>query len=276
MKGVRRRPSFSPTPMIMGRRDALRVIDNISQKRGKRRTKVAQTPFKVPIRSIGISYASEILDHLYTRQISPDALSEIFQSGVTAQMRSKLIEWIFATCYKYSVSRNAIFAAVSILDRSLCTLRSDEDKFQLLGATALFISAKMFNSTAFSLQSLVEECAGAYSSQDFLKCEGEMLGAINFDVNIPSVADFLELHESAFGSFKSLQNLMWFLADIHLQFSSFLRFRASTIACAILFVAVHALGEPISQPILSKLVTNEDWKDLYNCIEELTLSLIHI
>lgn len=270
MKGVRRRPSFSPTPMIIGRREALRVIDNIGHRRGKRRNKVAQTPFKVPIRTVGVSYQAEIFDHLYSRQTLPETLSEIFQSGVTAPMRSKIIEWIFMTCNKYQVSRSSIFAAVSILDRSLCTLRSDEDKFQLMGATALFIAVKMFNTNAFSLQSLHEECAGAYSIQDFICCEAEILSAINYDVSTPSVVDFLELHESALGSFKSLKNLMWFIADLHLQFSSFLRFKASTIACAVLFVAIHALGEPISQPILSKLVTNEDWKDLYYCIEELT------
>lgn len=270
MKGVRRRPSFSPVPMAKGLRAPLQAIENMGQSRGKRKQKVAKTPLKSAIRPIGFSYAHEILEHLYSRQTKNDSLSEIYQSGVTTQMRSKLIEWMYIFCTNMNLPRNVTYSAVSVLDRSLCQLRSNEDKFQLLGATCIFIATKMHNTELFPLKKFVEECANAYTTNDFLQCETEILQAINYDVSVPTVADFLELHESSLGTFKSLQNLMWFLSDVQMQFSAFLRFKASTISIAVMIYALHILEEPIMQPYLNKLVAYEDWKQLFNCIEELS------
>ena len=272
MKSTRRkRPSFSPIPMITGQRTPLQIIDNsFSQNRNKKRARIAQTPLKVVMRPIVFSFTPEIFEHLYSRQVQKDALLEIFQSGITTQMRSKLIEWMFILCKNLNISRNIMYSAVSILDRSWFQLRTNEDKYQLLGATCVFISTKVLNTQVFPLKKFVEECANVYTSQDFLQCESEILQAINYDVNVPTVADFIDIHESTLESFKSLKNMIWFLADVQLQFSAFLRFKASTISIAVIIYALHCLNEPITQQCLSKLVTYEDWKPLYNCIEELS------
>ena len=271
MKGVRRkRPSFSPIPMITGQRTPLQIIDNsFGQNRNQKRKRIAQTPLKVVMGPIAFSYPPDVIEYLYSRQIKTDALSEIYQSGITTQMRSKLIEWMITFCKNLNFSRNVMYCAVSLLDRSLFQLRSNEDKFQLLGATCVFISTKMLNTQLLPLRKFVEECANAYTTNDFLQCESDILQVVNYDVSVPTVADFLDIHEATLDSFKSLRNMIWFLADVQLQFSAFLRFKASTISIAIIIYALHCLGEPITQPCLGKLVAYEDWTSLYNCIEEL-------
>ena len=232
MKGGRRRPSFSPTPIIPNRRKPLSTVDNSLQNRDKYRLSKQRIAISIP--NLDFSYAPEIYDHLYSRQVKQDMLSEIVQSGITPDMRSQLISWMFTICSNFKIPRDIIFCAISILDRSLCKLGSDKEKFQLLGATAIFVSAKMQSLKIIPIAELINECANAYTSKDFIECENNVLVALNYDVNVPTVADFLEMSESATIKFKPLHSLLWLVANILIQFSSFLRFKASTISTAII------------------------------------------
>ena len=277
-----RRSSFSPPPVIQNRRAPLTVLENVAPVR-KKQLHVHLPPLAPPkemfclfAEDLDSGYKKQILENLYSRQVQHDTLLEIVQSGVTTQMRSQLIEWMFALCCHFKTSRDIIFIAVSILDRSLCKLRSDKEKFQLLGATCIHIAVKLQGTHVIEIKELMKECGHAYTGIDFLQCENDILQALDYDLTTPTLADFISIHETIMNTYSPFNNLVWSLANLQIQFSSFLRFKASTVSTSILIYSVYCFNEPINQPCLISLAQKEDWNELFRCIEELVRVLMEI
>jgi len=262
-----RRPSFSPTPTISKRnRTPLAIVDNSGNSRQQQRQMRSKTPFRGGSKPIGFNYAKDIYEHLISRQQFVDTM---FHSYVSPQTRSTIIEWLFIICHHFGTPRSVIHATIGILDRCLKSMPVEKNSFQLIGATCLFLSLKMHAPKTIPLSKIAEECANQFSTSDFLECETQILESINYDLSNPTVLDFLDLHEANLASYKSLQQIIWFISDIHLQFSAFLRFRISTISNAIVIYSLHLFGESILQPGLKSLLLHENWKELYECIEEI-------
>ena len=279
---MRRRPrraSFSPPPVIQKRRMPLSVLENVDSnsnklKQRKQIGKSEKFSFFLDIKKC--NYGPQILENLYEAQVQNDTLQEIVQSGVTTEMRSLLVEWMFSLCSHFKTPQDIIFIAISILDRALCKLRTDKEKFQLLGATCVHIAVKLHSSFLIEIRSLIRQCGQAYKASDFLQCESDILNALEFDVRKPNISDFISIYDNSLKAYAPFHSLVLFLEKMQLQFSSFLRFKASTVAAAILIYSVHCFNEPINQPFLIALAAREDWKELFRCIEELVRVLMEI
>ena len=276
-KRPNRRPSFSPTPTISKRqRTPLASIENSTNSRQQSRNLRSKSPFRGTSKILPFNYSQEVFNYLIFRQIPGEPLSEFFQSGISSQMRSKIVDWMFLIFSRYQTNKNVIYTAVSILDRTLKYISIDKENLQLLGATSLFLSYKLHAPKTIPLKKIVEECGEVYTNLDIIDFESKILDILNFELNIPTVVDFIELYEPSLNNYKSLHLLIWFLSDIHLLFSSFLRFKSSTISNSIFIYSLNCLGDSICQPFIKNIIINEDWKELYLCIEEIHKILICI
>jgi len=89
------------------------------------------------------------------------------------------------------MGRRSLFLAVGILDRYLSQRQVARRQFQLVGACALLIAAKIEETEPPEVRDLVYFAAGEFNEGDVRRMERRMLHALDFVVTAPTVADFL-------------------------------------------------------------------------------------
>ena len=65
------------------------------------------------------------------------------QDEVTASMRAIVVDWLVELQQAFEVSHDSLYMAVKIMDLYLMKAQISKSKFQLLGATSLFIACKI-------------------------------------------------------------------------------------------------------------------------------------
>lgn len=59
-------------------------------------------------------------------------------------MRAVLMDWMMHVCYEFGLKRETFYSAVNIADKYLeKTVDQPKSEFQLVGAGAMFIAAKL-------------------------------------------------------------------------------------------------------------------------------------
>jgi cyclin A len=63
------------------------------------------------------------------------------QRNINYEMRSILVDWLVDVAKEYSLHTETIFIAVNLMDRFLSLKSVRREKFQLVGATCMWIAA---------------------------------------------------------------------------------------------------------------------------------------
>lgn len=268
-----RRPSFSPSVFNRQSFDVFAGMENISSnaflKGNHSRSRQSFTPRRVVI-TPNITYLSEILESLYKRQLSSEAvMSDLIHSGLTPNFRYRVVEWIAILCNDFSLRRSVMYSSVAIIDRSLQSISITKSQMQLIGGVSLWISTKFYCPNVIRINQIISKCGDLFNQEQFHNFEEIILESIDNNINIPNVSDFISLLEENMACDRPLLMLLWTLSDIHLQFSGFLRFKPSTIATAIMIYSLNCLNRTFQNEIVTKLVCLEDPKQLYYCIEDI-------
>lgn len=111
---------------------------------------------------------------------------------LSERMRCILIDWIVEAHKKFRLLPETLFMTVSIIDRYLDLATCTREKFQLVGITALFISAKYEEIYPPPLKDFSEMTQKTYSKAEILQMEGNIVCALKFNLTVPSAYRFLE------------------------------------------------------------------------------------
>jgi G2/mitotic-specific cyclin-B, other len=79
---------------------------------------------------------------LHESLTKPDPFYMKRQPQVNENIRAVLVDWIIDVHAKFKLLPETLFIAVNLIDRYMSIKNIDKDSVQLLGVTALFISAK--------------------------------------------------------------------------------------------------------------------------------------
>lgn len=107
-------------------------------------------------------------------------------------MRAILIDWLIDIHRKFKVSEKALYLTVHIIDKILEKIPVAKHRFQLLGITALFIASKYEDIYPPALADFSFVCAEAYSDEDILLMEANILKELNFGLMYVSPFNLLE------------------------------------------------------------------------------------
>ncbi|KAI5162987.1 hypothetical protein NEAUS03_2163 [Nematocida ausubeli] len=106
------------------------------------------------------------------------------KSKITMQMRQTLLEWMYDVKVDYKLNSTIYQTAVRIVDKYFLLSGPSKEKYQLIGAVSLFIANKLVACKSRSLKAYVDVCDGAYTQDEFLSCERDILmrlaGFLNF------------------------------------------------------------------------------------------------
>ncbi|CAH1249340.1 CCNO [Branchiostoma lanceolatum] len=132
------------------------------------------------------------------------------QPQITPEMRGLLVRWLTQVCQttRPRLLPETLFLAVNIVDRFLAVTPLGLDCLQLLGATALFIAAKMEEVHPLCAEEVVGLCdEGQYTRGQLRMLERRVLSTLGFHLTVPTSVLFLE-HLAAHGQYDHLTSCL--------------------------------------------------------------------
>ncbi len=105
------------------------------------------------------------------------------QSDISEHMRGVLLNWLIDVHLKYKLQAETLFITVHIMDAYLSTVLVNRTRLQLVGIAALWIASKYEETYQVpKINNLVFICDSAYSKQQILEMETNIIDALNFNL----------------------------------------------------------------------------------------------
>ena len=231
---------------------------------------------------IAKEYITEIHQYLKSIEsqniITSDYIT-IKQPELNIKMRTILINWLIEVHYKFHLLDETLFICIKILDLYLSKKTIERKHLQLLGITSLFIAAKYEEIYAPKANNLIFMTDNAYSKEDMITMENDILNVINFNLSLPSSLRFIEIH----GNFLNLDKRNFFrvlyINELSLVNYNLIKFYPSLIACTCLYINLKSnemINMGYDEEKLYK-ISGYNYKDIIPCLYELnnTLNIIN-
>lgn len=114
------------------------------------------------------------------------------QKDIHEKMRSILIDWLVDVHYKFKLVPETLYLTVNLIDRYLEKKEVSRQNLQLVGVTAMLIASKFEEIYAPIVKDFVYITDNAYTKDEILLMEMQMLHTLDFEVNFTSAFRFLE------------------------------------------------------------------------------------
>jgi hypothetical protein len=140
----------------------------------------------------------EYVDDIYNSLLQEELLVSRydympFQDQINIKMRTILVDWLVDVTQKFKLRDETLFLTVSLIDKYLSTKRITRHKYQLLGACSLLIACKIEEIFYPELRDLEYICDKAYSKEEIIVFETEILKAIDYKIVPATCKRFFEI-----------------------------------------------------------------------------------
>ncbi|XP_063680931.1 G2/mitotic-specific cyclin-B-like [Bolinopsis microptera] len=163
------------------------------------------------------------------------------KTDITDRMRGILVDWLIQVHLKFKLLQETLYLTVAILDRYLSVTDIKRDKLQLTGVTCMLIASKFEEIYAPEVNDFVYITDNAYTFQNILDMEINVLNTLEFDLNHPLPLHFLRRNSKAGNADGKVHTLGKYLTEICLTHMSMLKFKPSELAAGAFLVAQHVL-----------------------------------
>ena len=160
------------------------------------------------------------------------------QNEINEQMRSILIDWLIDVHHKFQFKEETLFMTILIIDR-YCTIRQIlRVNLQLLGITAMMIACKHEEIDLPKIEDFIYITDNAYTKNDIVKLENNILIALNFELLYPSALRFFEYLSLNFNFDKKAICMGKYLMESFLLDIKYVKYKASVISCACAYIVM--------------------------------------
>ncbi|VEU39365.1 unnamed protein product [Pseudo-nitzschia multistriata] len=145
------------------------------------------------------------------RAFLPNSRSEQFQEVLSlSSWRHRMLEWGNAVCVTFGIDASVLESAFNILDRYIAVeishsndafenLSLTREDFQLFSMVSIYIAVKMFSRNQnLRVHDLLEMAQGFYTADHITTTERDILEALNWHVNPPTVMDYCDVYLTLF------------------------------------------------------------------------------
>ena len=188
-------------------------------------------------------------------------------------MREILVDWMQEVCLRFKLLTDTYFLAVNLVDRFLSVHQMTKDKFQLLGITALFISAKYEEIYPPNIKEFLSLCENAYLKVEIVNIETKLLATVDFKLAVPSVLKFVERYSHIAELSKKERYFTVFVLELSMMSSCFLEFKPSTLAAASVYLTQRIFGKSQEWGEQIRKETRLDIQGVRPCAKELFVHL---
>ena len=142
---------------------------------------------------------SNLLDEEKTLNSKPKYGYMKYQTDINEKMRAILIDWIIVVHDKFHLKSQTLYQTIWLIDTYLSIKYIKRSDFQLLGLGCLYIASKFQEIYYPQLKDCVEETDGAYTKEDLLRIEKDILKTTNYNLLPPLQEDFYNIISKYFG-----------------------------------------------------------------------------
>ena len=159
------------------------------------------------------------------------------QTEINNRMRGILLDWLIDLHYKFKMFPETIYAITMIIDKYMAKKNVTKDNLQLVGTAALFIAAKYEETYQVpEVDDLVHYAARAFTKQDVIRMEADIIETLNFDLIMGTSYRFFE----ALGKISHMDGKNFHLAQYVMELSlldaHFLEYKPSLLASAAIYL----------------------------------------
>jgi cyclin B len=225
-------------------------------------------------------YVSEIYAHLKNTELEfiaqPGYMKK--QPDINEKMRAILIDWLVEVHLKFKLYPETLYLTVNLIDRYLEKKEVLRQHLQLVGVTAMLIASKYEEIYAPEVRDFVYITDKAYTKEEILKMEFEILTSMDFNVTTPSCFRFLERIYKLFPQAdERVFNLSRYLMELSLVEYRMLKHHPSMLASAALFLSMKILKKEHSQ--WTEKLKDATWfseQQIRQCAKDLCILLQNI
>ena len=197
---------------------------------------------------------------------------EVIQKDINHKMRLILLDWLVEIHIKYNLLDETLFISVNLIDRFLSKKSIHRKYLQLLGITSLLIASKYEEIYPPEIKELINMTDNAYSKNQVIKMENEILDAVHVNISFPTSLKFLEIFKNKLNLSKNnFYSCLYFIEISLIDYKSSF-FSPSLIAStSLLFNLMNKNGinelEYDEKSIFNLTGYNKsDMKDCFDCL----------
>jgi len=200
-------------------------------------------------RIVSEEYQEDILDHMEVMEAEtlPDVASIDVQTDIKWFMRPYLLDFLVEAHMASRLLPETLFLTINILDRYCSKRIVYKPHYQLVGCSAMLISAKYGDKKdrVPTIKELKAMCCGLYDESMFVQMERHVLQTLNWVIGHPTVDTFLQMVLQEVSYDPEVEAMSRYLAEIAFYHKDFVSVRPSVMARTSLALARHILGRPI-------------------------------
>ena len=203
------------------------------------------------------------------------------QPEINEIMRAILIDWIIDVHLRFNLRQETLFMTIWLIDTYLSFAFVHRDKLQLLGITCLLISCKSHEIYYPQNDKLIEMTDNAYSKEEMLTMENEILKKLNFFIVCPNPIDFYNILSKMFNFEKKQYYLGNYFIESALVNYQILKYSSSVIASSCTYLVMKYYRINGYQKLYNNFIINEQFpedvikdaaKEIYVLVDNLSKS----
>lgn len=160
------------------------------------------------------------------------------QPTLNKQMRHLLIDWMVEVQQQLEFNHEVLYLSVKLLDLYLNLKKVDKEKLQLVGGAAMFIACKYEERIPPSIEDFIFVSDNAYTRNELVKMEIDILKTVRFDLGVPLCYTFLRRYAKCVHADMKFLTLARYILELALQEYSLSMVSDSIKACAALYLAL--------------------------------------
>jgi len=191
------------------------------------------------------------------------------QTDINSKMRMILMDWLIEVHLKYRLRPETLHLTVNLVDRYLSKKQAHKKRLQLVGVVAMFIATKYEEINPPELNDWVYITDNAYTKDDVLLMECNMLSTLSFLITVPTAANFFDYLAVANGCDASHRSCAQYLLELGLLDIRMLQHKPSHVVSAALLLSNELLrrGNPWPESMVQQ--SHQSEQSLRHCAEEL-------
>jgi cyclin B len=166
------------------------------------------------------------------------------QPDINEKMRLILVEWLIDVHVRFELNPETFYLTVNILDRFLSVKPVPRKELQLVGLSALLMSAKYEEIWPPQVEDLVDIADHAYSHKQILVMEKTILSTLEWYLTVPTHYVFLARFIKASIADEKMENMVHYLAELGvMHYDTMIMFSPSMVAASAIYAARSSLRQ---------------------------------
>lgn len=197
------------------------------------------------------------------------------QKDINEKMRGILIDWIVDVHLKFKLRPETLFITVNLIDRYLEKVTILRSKLQLVGVSSMLIACKYEEIYAPEIKDFVYITDKAYTKEEILEMEGNILNTLDFNLTCNSSLIFMERYASLLNFDEKMMMFGRYLIELTLIEYKMIKYLPSMIACSTLYLINKIQKKELWPAMLEKNCKYSE-NELKICSKEILLLLQNV